>query len=325
MSWTTLITKGFGSCSIQVPELHVLPTMFVETIHINDIVDIGTLRINNTGTGILNWTANIDVNWITMSFMSGNLNEFALDTPIITINSVGISLGQHNGIITINSNGGTKDISVQMNVILPPFGSVIRSTTSPNTRPNGIGGDSLTIWHCDVNVDRIYEMSTVDFSVIRSTASPGVAPLGIGGDSSTIWHCDNFLNRIYEFSIVDLSIIRLTASPGEVPIGIGGDGSVIWHCDWYTRKVYELSTIDFSVIRSTASPGTRADGIGGDSSTIWHCDWHTHKVYELSTVDLSVIRLTASPSIYPDGIGGDNSTIWYCNCHTNKIYELFIG
>jgi len=79
------------------------------------------------------------------------------------------------------------------------------------------------IWHSDLNVDRVYELSIVDFSVIRSAASPYTYPYGIGGDVNVIWHCDDYAEVVYELSTVDFSVIRSAASPDIVPGGIGGE------------------------------------------------------------------------------------------------------
>ncbi len=78
------------------------------------------------------------------------------------------------------------------------FGDVIRSASSPSFYPQGVGGDANTIWHCDDNSERVYELSTTDFSVIRYASSPDSDPSGIGGDSNTIWHCDYYTDDIYE-------------------------------------------------------------------------------------------------------------------------------
>lgn len=81
---------------------------------------------------------------------------------------------------------------------MPSFGDVLRSAASPSLTPFGIGGDANTIWHCDENVDVVYELSTSDFSVVRSAASPSRAPYGIGGNANTIWHCDVNTQKVYE-------------------------------------------------------------------------------------------------------------------------------
>ncbi len=202
------------------------------------------------------------------------------------------------------------------------FGDEIRSAASLSTIPSGIGGDVDTIWHCDANVDKVYELSTTDFSVDREVASPGAYPSGIGGDANTIWHCDYFADKVYELSTMDFSVDREAVSPDTNPSGIGGDANTIWHCGIAADKVYELSTTDFSVDREAVSPDISPFGIGGDADTIWHCDFFADKVYELSTTDFSVDREANSPSTNPYGIGGDANTIWHCDATADKIYEL---
>jgi len=179
--------------------------------------------------------------------------------------------------------------------------SVVRSASSPDSLPWGIGGDTDTIWLCDSDADKVYELSTTDLSVIRSASSPSTSPSGIGGDANVIWHCDNNFDRVYELSTTDFSVVRSASSPTSSPMGIGGDVDVIWHCELVT--VYELSTTDFSVVRS-ASPTSVPRGIGGDTDTIWYSDAGADKVYELSTVDFGIMRSTSSPSTNPVGIGG---------------------
>ena len=80
----------------------------------------------------------------------------------------------------------------------PPFGTVVRSAASPSTTPSGIGGNSSVIWHCDNTANKVYELSTTDFSVVRSAGSPSIRPYGIGGDSSVIWHGDSNADKVYE-------------------------------------------------------------------------------------------------------------------------------
>jgi len=207
---------------------------------------------------------------------------------------------------------------------------IIRYASSPSSQPYGVGGDANTIWLCDPNTDRIYELSTTDFSVIRSALSPwlpyglGRAPEGIGGDANTIWFCDTQWT-VFELSTTDFSVIRSALKwPGYgYPRGIGGDANTIWSCD-SGNKYYELSTTDLSTIRSASSP-SRPEGIGGDANTIWS----SHSggaIYELSTIDFSAIRYDSLGG-HPYGIGGDADVIWCtivgCGPYgCQMIYEL---
>ncbi len=207
------------------------------------------------------------------------------------------------------------------------FGDVIRFAASPTAKPAGIGGDADTIWHCETLTDRIYELSTTDFSVVRFAAGPVNFATGIGGDANTIWHCDVDADKVYELSTTDFSVVRSAASPEVQPWGIGGDADTIWHCvsRLAIDKVYELSTTDFSVVRDAAGPFTYPRGIGGDANTIWHSDADKDRLYELSTTDFSVVRFAAPPTTFPRGIGGGADTIWFCESINGRIYELSTG
>ena len=78
------------------------------------------------------------------------------------------------------------------------------------------------IWHCEISNDRIYELSTTDFSAVRNAAGPGLNPTGIGGAADVIWHCDANVNNVYELSTTDFSVVRSANSPTGSPQGIGG-------------------------------------------------------------------------------------------------------
>ena len=187
-----------------------------------------------------------------------------------------------------------------------------------------MGGDASAIWHCETTTDRVYELSTGDFSVVRF-ANPTALPYGIGGTATTIWLCDTGVDEVYELLTSDLSVFRSASSPTGNPSGTGGDDNTIWHCAGGAfDNVYELSTVDFSVVRSDNSPSDLPFGIGGDASTIWHCDYRgtPGTVYELSTVDLSVVRSASSPGNVACGMGGDDNTIWHCDDTIYHVYEL---
>lgn len=69
------------------------------------------------------------------------------------------------------------------------FGNVIRVEDSPGPYPLSVGGNEDVIWNCDWGTDKIYELSTTDFSVIREASSPNPDPYGVGGTENTLWHC----------------------------------------------------------------------------------------------------------------------------------------
>ena len=75
--------------------------------------------ITNGSGGTLNWSLSSDVSWVSLSPISGNSNN---STVIVSADTTGLSLGQHNAIITISStNAGNSpqviDVSYTINVV----------------------------------------------------------------------------------------------------------------------------------------------------------------------------------------------------------------
>jgi len=207
------------------------------------------------------------------------------------------------------------------------FGDVLRSADTPRLDgyPGAIGGDANTIWYSDYSLpEKVYELSTTDFSVVRSASSPQGQGLGMGGDADTIWYSEsNPYKRDYELSTTDFSVVRSAdQQTAYASVGLGGKADVIWQSNYWRDKIYELSTTDFSDVRGGNSPYIGSAGIGGNADTIWHSDVDADVVYELSNTDFSVVRSANSPGDLPEGIGGTSNIIWHCDQALDKIYEL---
>ncbi len=76
------------------------------------------LLINNTGYGILNWTATDNQSWLTVTPSSGT----APDTATVAVNIAGLPFGEHSGRITIADAAGrdsSRTIVVTLNITAP--------------------------------------------------------------------------------------------------------------------------------------------------------------------------------------------------------------
>lgn len=62
-----------------------------------------SLSITNTGGGTLNWTANSNATWLSVSPTSGT----APSTATVSVNIAGLAVGTYNGAITISATGAT--------------------------------------------------------------------------------------------------------------------------------------------------------------------------------------------------------------------------
>jgi hypothetical protein len=100
------------------PQLTVLPAEL-------DFGTNGTARtliLKNTGTGTLDWDATSSEMWLSINKTSGNTVAGNPVDMTVSVNKAGLSVGNYEGVITVNSNGGNKSISVKMriDVGLPP-------------------------------------------------------------------------------------------------------------------------------------------------------------------------------------------------------------
>jgi hypothetical protein len=114
------------------------------------VTDSQLLRISNSGTGILNWTAEPDESWIQVSPSSGS----GFGNVTITVNSTGLSPGTYTGTISItdeSAHNSPQIVNVNMTVYKPgltsaPFGNF----ETPADQTTGITGSiPVTGWALD--------------------------------------------------------------------------------------------------------------------------------------------------------------------------------
>ncbi len=101
------------------PAIVVSPTAFQFTAQLGGSnPSAQSLLINNTGYGILNWTATDNQTWLTVTPTSGT----APDTASISVNIAGLAYGEHTGRITIADAAGkdsSRTVVVTLNITAP--------------------------------------------------------------------------------------------------------------------------------------------------------------------------------------------------------------
>jgi C1A family cysteine protease len=105
------------------PKLSTDPSSKINFGTIKDGKPTESLNIINSATNDprgwapkLEWTASDDQSWITLSKTSGSLSGGSSDSVTVTANADDLSKGEHTGKITINSNGGTKTLNVEITI-----------------------------------------------------------------------------------------------------------------------------------------------------------------------------------------------------------------
>lgn len=113
------------STSVPSTSTPIPPTLSLSTTALNLTVDSSssnptdqTLSINNSGTGMLNWTASESIDWLSLSETSGT----APSTIRIIIDSGGLVADDYTGEIQINAGSQTETITVHLKVEPSPAG-----------------------------------------------------------------------------------------------------------------------------------------------------------------------------------------------------------
>lgn len=93
-----------------------------------------TLRISNTGSGTLNWTASDNAAWLTLSSTTGTGNGAVTITPVL--GSLGV--GTHTGNITLTAPGAQSvSIPVTFSVTPPPISIALSPSSLTYTGVSG--------------------------------------------------------------------------------------------------------------------------------------------------------------------------------------------
>lgn len=154
-------------------------------------------------------------------------------------------------------------------------------STSDWIGPDGIGGDTETLWVSFV--DAIWEMDPTDWSYIRHTNPVYTRCDAVGGSSTVCWCTQYEAGDPPEDHRMQLDVDDLTNELQDVPVmfpgsdnyvheGIGGSEERVWACKTYWGEYPSAGMVfqaDPSDLRATQdinwafAPGDDARGIGG--------------------------------------------------------------
>jgi len=96
---------------VDVPGLGVNPT----TLDFGTTDTQKTFDVTNGGTGTLTWNITKDKDWITVNPTSGSTTT-ETDTITVTVDRTGLAPGHHTGTVSVSSNGGDQDVTVEVDV-----------------------------------------------------------------------------------------------------------------------------------------------------------------------------------------------------------------
>jgi len=143
-SATITITSNANSKTIEalviIPDPNGLQlTAYPTNLDFGDTTTEMELNISNSGVGMLTWSLVDDAPWLSCSPSSGTV-ETGFSNVIATVNRLGLSPGEYTGNILINSDGGSQNISVTMDVSDQPLLLV-----QPGSIDFGVGNSEMNL------------------------------------------------------------------------------------------------------------------------------------------------------------------------------------
>ncbi len=227
-----------------------VPTLSVNPNSLNFGASTTSLAFNitNSGLGTLTWSVSDNRNWIGVNPTGGSTTTES-DAVTVTVNRSGLAPGSYSGTVTVNSNGGTETVSINMTVQAPPTLSVSPnsldfggSTTSLPFNITNIGIGTL-IWNVSGNQNWLGVSPTGGTTVTESdpvTVTVNRSELGPGSYSGTVTVNSNGGTETVSVSMTVQAIPSLSVSPSSLDFGDSttslafnitniGTGTLIWN------------------------------------------------------------------------------------------------
>lgn len=180
-----------------------------------------SIAISNSGGGILEWTVSEDIPWLEPTILSGSTTN-KIDRVKLMVDRTGLGPGSYTGKVTIDSNGGSKVVSVAMKV--PGTPQLQASPTSINlvgtqqtaTLTLSNSGDDLLGWSV-----KLYDASAPGVPITLPaylSISPTTGSVAAGGQAQVTITVDRelFGEGLKSFILV----INSTGGTQEISLNI---------------------------------------------------------------------------------------------------------
>ncbi len=122
--------------------------------------------IGNSGSAALNWTANTEQSWITLSALSGTTVSIGTSTLSIGMDFDGLAAGSYSGTVSIVSDSGASEvisISLELSdvvLIANPGGTYYAVEGEPILLDASNSSGAITLYEWDIDSNGTYEYST---------------------------------------------------------------------------------------------------------------------------------------------------------------------
>ena len=201
-----------------------------------------TFSIWNDGYRTLEWDVSSDQDWIIVSPDSGTKSG----TVYVNVNSAGMDLGRHTGIITVESNGGTETGKISLVITDEPTSDapVIHDFSAEPKHIDGQEGETTLSWEVSgatgVTINGI-PVKVPAGSMIRVVGENTLFTLIATNDAGV---SDVRDTKVYVGVIPsDLPIIdSFYANPAD--ISVGGNSTLYWEVSGATKVTIDRERMD---------------------------------------------------------------------------------
>lgn len=292
------------------------------------------MQISNIGTGALNWSIVSNQSWLTVNPTQGS----NFSTVTVSINRTAMSKGDYSGLLSISSNGGNDQLTVNMKVPPPappaavtlgsPSGATANSCKLAWSQSSASDFESYKIY-MDTNPD-VTENSTL-VTTITNINTTNYQVTGLSGNTKYYFRIyvvnakgssagSNIVNTTTEKQLgawavaITLSGINPTAnclfSLSETNVWAVGDE--IWHWNGSTWAK-DLKPSGIGKLNAVYFSSSNEGWAVGENSTVIHYDGN--------------VWTKITSSVFPSGIifydvvlsGG--SDVWICSGNTFYHYD----
>ncbi len=184
-----------------------------------------TVEISNSGTGTLNWTAEKDESWITLSAASGSTGAASATNLNIGIDLNGLTVGSYSGSVDITAESGAiETVSVDLDVTANPFNAVSGGPYSGQegetiTFDASASTGAIVLYEWDLDNDGTYEYSSASPTQGHAFTQTGIHWLNLR-ITNNLGAFDYALTTVTISDSVPVAGFSASVTSGEVSLAV---------------------------------------------------------------------------------------------------------
>ncbi len=191
-----------------------------------------------------------------------------------------------------------------------PWPEPMRTLPAPCDHAYGLTWDGRSLWTCDYDAGRLFELNPETGAVRRSLGLPDRNPTGVAWDGRRFWVVCESTARIYRLEPRKGKIERTLAAPVQRPAALAWCRDGLWIADRSGGTLYLIDTRRGRVKRRLSTEAVRPRGLAWDGEHLWlHCSLN-QAFYCLDPRTGKEVRVVYSPSALARGLAWNRDGLW---------------